>query len=236
MLDPFDDDSLYASNARRASRSWLVRIGVAAGLCSFVAAIAWSAYALMTESKPLKQQVVQVALLRPPPPPPPPPPPEQKPPEPEVKQELPVPTPEEPQQADEAPPPGEQLGLDSDGSGTGDGFGLAAKKGGRDITTIGGEGGGRSQFGWFTALVQNELQEQFQKNNRLRSADYKVVLRIWFGHDGGIERYELSGSSGNAEIDRNLKLALDDMPRLRQSPPESMPQPVKLRVTSRGAG
>jgi periplasmic protein TonB len=234
MTDHWEDD--LAPRARpRKKPSWLPRIAIGLGLCSFVGVVAWSAYALMTDKKTTKRQVVQISLLKPPPPPPPPP--EVKPPEPQVKDEVKMPEPEQPKQADEALPASEQLGLDSEGSGNGDGFGLAAKKGGRDITTIGGGGGGdRSQFAWFTGLVQNELQEQFQKNNKLRSADYKVVLRVWFGHDGRLDHYELTGSSGNPDIDKNLKLSLDEMPRLKQAPPESMPQPLKLRVTSRGAG
>jgi protein TonB len=160
-----------------------------------------------------------------------------KPPEPEVNEEVKLPEPDPQPKADEAPPPGEQLGLDAEGSGNGDAFGLAAKKGGRDITTIGGgTGNARAQFAWFTGMVQTLLQDQFQKNDKLRRADYRAVVKVWFAHDGSVERFELAGSSGNAEIDQNLKLSLRDMPRLKQPPPEDMPQPVKLRVTSRGAG
>ncbi len=236
MTDPWDDNDLHVRARKRRGGRWIARIALAAGLCCFVGVVAWSACALMADKKTTRKQIVQISLLKPPPPPPrPPPPPEQKRPEPEAKQEVKVPEPEQPQPADEAPPPSEQLGLDADGNGSGDGFGLAAKKGGRDITTIGGEGGGGSQFAWFTGLVQSELQEQLQKNSKLRGADYKVVLRVWFGRDGRLARYELAGSSGNPQIDQNLRLALDEMPRLKQAPPESMPQPVKLRVTSRGA-
>jgi protein TonB len=159
-----------------------------------------------------------------------------KPPEPEVKEEVKVPEPE-PQQAEEAPPAGEQLGLDAEGSGPGDGFGLAAKKGGRDITTLGGEATvDRAKFAWFTGQVQSFLQEQFQKNDKLRRADYRVVVRVWFSRDGRLERFELVDSSGSEEIDQNLKVTMADLPRMRQAPPADLPQPVKLRVTSRGAG
>jgi protein TonB len=147
-----------------------------------------------------------------------------------------VPEPE-PQQAEDAPPAGDQLGLDAEGSGAADGFGLAAKKGGRDITTLGGEATvNRAQFAWFTGMVQAFLQEQLQKNDKLRHADYRVVMRVWFARDGKLERYELVGSSGNEEIDRSLTLALSELPRMRQTPPADLPQPIKLRVTSRGAG
>jgi hypothetical protein len=61
-------------------------------------------------------------------------------------------------------------------------------------------------------------------------------MRVWFARDGKLERYELVGSSGNEEIDRSLTLALSELPRMRQTPPADLPQPIKLRVTSRGAG
>jgi protein TonB len=237
MSSPWDDEEFTGQGQRRRGRPWLARIAVGIGLCGFVAMMAWGALSLMTESKSPKKQVVQISLLRPPPPPPPPPPPEQKPPEPEVKDEVKMPEPEpQPQQADEAPPPSEQLGLDSDGSGSGDGFGLAAKKGGRDITTLGGGGNNRAQFAWFTSIVQNHLQEYLQKNERLRKQNYRFTLKVWFKPDGSVERYELVGPSGDEEIDKNLKVVMQDLPRLRQVPPADLPQPLKMRVTSRGAG
>jgi protein TonB len=234
MNDLWDEDGLRARKRPKAGM-WVARIGVGVTLTAFVGVVAWGAYSLLSEKKTSKKQVVQISLL-PPPPPPPPPPPEVKPPEPEVKEEVKVSEPE-PQQAEEAPPAGEQLGLDAEGSGPGDGFGLAAKKGGRDITTLGGDATvDRAKFAWFTGQVQRFLQEQFQKNDKLRKADYRVVVRVWFARDGKLERFELVDSSGNTEIDQNLKVAMSDLPRMRQSPPADMPQPVKLRVTSRGAG
>ena len=234
MKEPWACDELATTATPQTSRRWVARIALGAALLAFVAVIAFSAYELMKDSKPAKRQVVQISLLKPPPPAPPPPP-EQKPPEPEVKEEVkleqPVPQPAE----QEAPPAGEQLGLDTDGSGNGDGFGLAAKKGGRDITTIGG-GSNRAQFAWFTGQVQTSLQEQLSKNEKLRHADYRAILKVWFADDGSIERYELVGSSGNRDVDQNIKLSLQEMPPLKQAPPHDLPQPVRLRVTSRGAG
>jgi protein TonB len=236
-MDDFWDDS----NKRRArpgrARVWLVRIGAGVALAAFAGMVAWGALSLMQEGKATRKQVVQIAILKPPPPPPPPPPPENKPPpEPEVKQEVERPAPDEPKQADEAPPPGEQLKLEGAATGAGDGFGLGAGSG-RDITTIGGGGGGnRAQHQWFAGQVQAYLQEQLQKNEKLRSADYRLVLKVWLHPDGTIDRYELVNGSGNPEIDRNLKVAMDGMGRVRQAPPPDLPQPIRLRVTSRGAG
>jgi protein TonB len=238
MNDPWMDDEKPAR--RRGSsklNQWMIRGGVGLGLLGFVAMVAWGALSLMSESKASKKQVVQISLLRPPPPPPPPPPPEQKPPEPEVKDEVKMPEPEpQPQQADEAPPPGEQLGLDSDGSGSGDGFGLAARKGGTDITKLGGPSGiGKNQIAYFAGLVQSHLQAQLSKEGKLRTSDYRIQLRIWFSPDGRVERFEMIDTTGNKEVDDQIKLALQKMPPLKQTLPADLPQPVTLRLTSRGA-
>jgi protein TonB len=237
MSSPWDDEEFGAHVKRRQGKPWLARIAVGVGLCGFVAMMAWGALSLMSESKAPKKQVVQISLLRPPPPPPPPPPPEQKPPEPEVKDEVKMPEPEpQPQQAEEAPPPGEQLGLDSDGSGSGDGFGLAARKGGTDITKLGGPSGpGRGQVAYFAGLVQSHLQAQLSKEGKLRTSDYRVQLRIWFSPDGRVDRFELIDTTGNKEVDDQIKLALQKMPPLKQTLPADLPQPVTLRLTSRGA-
>jgi protein TonB len=235
MSDFWQEDIEQRSRGRK-TRVWIVRSILGLVLVCFVGVVAWGALSLFSEKKGHKKQIVQVSILKLPPPPPPPPPPEQKIPEPEVKREIKQPDPE-PKQAEEAPPPGEQLGLDAEGSGTGDGFGLAARKGGQDITTLGGGGqSNRAQHQWFAGQVQSFLQEQFQRNDKLRTADYRLVVKVWFNADGTISRYEFIDSSGNPEIDRNLKLAMDGAGRIRHSPPPDLPQPVRLRITSRGAG
>ena len=231
-----DDDDLAPRTRRRKGNPWFARIVLSVVLVAFVGMVAWGALSLIGGDKTTTKRVVNITLVAPPPPPPPPPPPEVKPPEPEVKEEVKLPEPEQ-QQAEEAAPVNEALGLDADGSGGGDGFGLAAKKGGKDITELGGPlTTDRARFAWFTGIVQDQLREHFQKNDKLRRADYRVVVRVWFTDDGRIDRYELVGSSGKPEIDRDLKLSMEDMPRLKQSPPADMPQPIKLRVTSRGTG
>jgi len=235
MNRSWDDEENASSRGKNVS--WPTRIAIGLGLLAFVGMVAWGALSLMKDGKPSKRQVVQISLLKPPPPPPPPPP-EQKPPEPEVKTEVKMPEPEQPPEQpaqDEAPPPGEQLGLDADANGSGDAFGLAARKGGRDITTLGGPSGGGRGPAWFAGLVQSHLQAQLYKEDKLRRSDYKVQLRVWFAPDGRIERFELVDSTGNKDVDDQIKLALHNMPPLKQPPPPDLPQPVKLRLTSRGA-
>lgn len=221
------------------TKSYLRNALIAVGLLSSVSVLAYALKSfLANDGKPHKASVQTIAVLRPPPPPPPPKP-EEKPPEPELKkEEVKLPDPE-PQQAEEAPPAGEQLGLDADGSGAGDSFGLAANKGGRDVTTIGDGGGGgvnRAQFAFFTSQLQAQLQEALLRNEKLKSAQYKAVVKIWLDANGAIDRVEIAGGTGNGEIDETIRVALADSPRMKSPPPADMPQPVKLRLTSRNAG
>ncbi|WP_059756201.1 energy transducer TonB family protein [Thiobacillus denitrificans] len=220
-----DDDSKPA---------WVRWGGVALGLAATVLLVLWLRDVLMSgkPSKPMKlQQITLVRLL-----PPPPKPPEQKPPEPEVKDEVkldePQPTPE-PQQAD-APPPGPDLGIDAEGSGSGDGFGLVGKKGAADLIGGGAKG---NPWAWYDALVNDAVNSAVQtalgREKALKNKNYKVIVKIWIGSDGQVTRAALMDSTGDARADEVLKEALKGMRALRDSPPADMPQPMKIRVTSR---
>jgi protein TonB len=217
------------------SKRWFKRLGIALGLVVTVALVVAVIQSLLTDTGPRKKQnVAQIALLKPPPPPPPKP--EQKPPEPQIKKEevkLPEPDkPPDPQPAQAEPPPGPDLGVDAQGAGTGDSFGLVGKPGGKDITTIGGGGGG-NRFTWYAGLVQAEIQKTLARNAKLRGAEFKATVKIWMSGDGKVQRSELAGSTGNAETDQMIRLALAEIPQLREVPPSDMPQPIRLRITSR---
>jgi protein TonB len=159
---------------------------------------------LQNPVKSTKPKAQQIAVLRQQPPPPPPKP-QEKPPEPEIKKEevkLPDPDPE-PKQADNEPPPAENLGVDAAGGAGSDGFGLQGRPGGRDITTIGpqtgGGGGNGSKFAWFASLVQNHLQDELLRRDKLRQSSYKTVVKVWFTERGTIDRVEVVDGTGNDE-------------------------------------
>jgi periplasmic protein TonB len=173
------------------------------------------------------QKVVQeIHLIRPPPPPPdlppPPPPPEEKVDvhEPEQK---PAPT------SSNEPPPGEQLGLDAEGTAGGDAFGLIGNKGGRELL---GQGG--SAFVWYAGLVKNQILEQLNTEKQARRGEYSLMVRVWVRNDGSIDRVRVVEGSGNRERDQAIEAALTRMGRLSQAPPADMPEPISLRIVSRG--
>ncbi len=201
-------------------------------LVILIGLMVWFVRSMLSDSKPVRRQVIQqISLLKPPPPPPPKP--EEKPPEPEIKKEevkidQPKQPDEAPKPADSEPPAGKNLGVDADGAAGGDNFGLAGRKGGRDL--LGGVGG---KYAGFSNLLRQQIQAALAKDKQLRAEDYKVVVKLWLARDGSVERYELGGTTGNPDTDKAISRALARLPPMQESPPEDMPQPVKLRVTSR---
>lgn len=184
----------------------------------------------MTTDPDKKPRVQQISLIKPPEPKPEekPPEPEQKPPE--VKEEVKLDEPPPEPQAADAPPPGADLGVDAKGDGGGDQFGLVGKPGGRELTTIGGNG---SRFGGYLGGLQQHIRDALNRNEKVRSGEYKITVNLWIAASGSVDRFELVGSSGNAEVDAAMKRVLAGIKSLQEAPPEDMPQPVRLRISSR---
>jgi protein TonB len=220
--------------------AWLRRLPVIIGVVLSLL-IAVGVYLLkdqLDKGPQTKRTVQQITVVAPPPPPPPP---VQKPPEPEIKEEKieePQPEPEPEQEPEPAPeqsdePAGDQLGVEGEGGAGSDGFGLAARKGGRSL--LGGTAG--SVIHWYGGQIKRVLEDELHvhlADTHARKHNYSVVLHIWIGPDGRLSRAELASGSGKPEVDEALRTAL---PKLRltmpKPPPENMPQPVKIRLNSR---
>jgi TonB family protein len=182
---------------------------------------------LSSAGPPEKPKIQQISLVQPPPPPPPPPKLEEPPPEQQVDE---VETPEEDvedlAESDEVPP-GEELGLDAEGVAGSDGFGLKAKKGGRGLLS------GSGAYTHYSGLLKNEIQRVIESREEARSNRYSVIVRIWIDGDGSIDRSELVTSSGDPSTDAAIRAALAEGVRVSEAPPPDMPQPVKLRISTR---
>lgn len=207
----------------------LVPLAVTGALAVFGAVVVWLIHGLVTSKPEQTKKVAQeIRVIRPPPPPPDTPPP---PPPPEPKETVAVPDPQTPPpdtaQSDQ-PPPGDQLGVDADGTGGGDGFGLVGRKGGRDLLASGG-----SAFGWYAGQVKNQLLDELSKEQKIRSGSYSVVVKVWVKADGSIEKVAVATSSGDRERDRLIESVLARVTRIAQAPPANMPQPISLRIVSR---
>ena len=181
---------------------------------------------LNTKVDPPRKVAQEVTIIRPPPPPPDQPPP--PPPPPEEKVDISDPVPEEPTPSDQ-PPPGEQLGVDAAGSGAGDGFGLVGRPGGRDLLASGG-----SAYSWYAGVIKNEILGRLGDEKKVRSGSYSVVVRLWLRRDGTVEKTLLASSTGDKDRDRAIEAVLSQFARVSQPPPADMPQPISLRIVSRG--
>jgi protein TonB len=179
----------------------------------------------LADNQPESRKIVQqVTILTPPPPPPPP---EEQPPEPEVEEEI-EPEPDEvveetPENAE--PPAGSDLGVDADGAGAGDGFGLIGKKGGRSLLD-------GSPFAWYEGLMVSELQDVLSNIDALKSVEYDLRIKLKLGFDGSVERIVLVSTTGDRKKDEMLLSALHEFTRFSRMPPGKMPPVVTLKITS----
>jgi len=172
-----------------------------------------------------KQTIQQVTLLTPPPPPPPPK--IEQPPEPEVQEEVEFDEPlEDVPDLPDAPAMGDDLGLDADGSAGSDGFGLIGRKGGRSLLD-----GDPHQM--YASMLQKQVEELLIENEAIRVKAYSVIAQLWVTDDGSIKRARLVHSTGDEIIDNALIEMLTSITMLGRSPPGDMPQPIKLRISSR---
>lgn len=210
-------------------KSWTRRVALIIGAIAVIGGIAFVIKALLDAPKADKKRAQQITIVKLPPPPPPPPP---KPPEPpKMKEEVKLPPPvEQPKPAESAEPPPGPLGIDAQGTGAGDNFGLAARPGGRDIT-LGGSGGGSSQA-LFANGAARHIALELGRDAKLRGKEFRFDLRVWVARDGRIEKWDLVQGTGNAELDRLIRDSLAQVGPLRQSVPENLPQPLRIRITS----
>jgi protein TonB len=127
------------------------------------------------------------------------------------------------------PPPSEQLGLDANGGAGSDAFGLLGNKGGRDLLASGG-----SAFVWYAGLLKDRILDQLNGDQRAHRGEYSLMVRVWVRGDGSIDHVSIVQGSGDRERDQAIEAALSRLPRLSQGPPADMPEPISLRIVSRG--
>jgi len=108
----------------------------------------------------------------------------------------------------------------------------------RGIPTLAGSGGLQGNpWARFDAILNEAVNDAFQRalarEQALKGKNYRVIVKIWLDDSGRVTRSALVDSTGDIRADSVLKDALRDMRALRERPPADMPQPVKIRVTSR---
>ena len=81
-------------------------------------------------------------------------------------------------------------------------------------------------------LLKTEAQRHFNQNRALRQRAYRAEILLWIAEDGRVTRYELSGTSGDAETDVLLRESLASLSGFSGAPPAGAVQPVRLAITT----
>ncbi len=225
---------MYEDDEPVSGSHWAARLVLWLALAAAMVAVVVLLMRFLSAPAGKKTGVQQIALIKQPPPPPPPKPPEKPPEPPKVKEEVKIdqpkeePKPAEPKAADEKPASDKPLAVDADGSAGSDGFGLAANRGGRDLLGTGGGGGGA----YYSGLLQREFFDALIRNRKLLKDEFRVVVKVWIGDDGRVQKADIVTSSGNAKFDEQIQSTLLEMNPLKDVPPKSM-RPMQLRLSNR---
>ena len=181
-----------------------------------------------------------------------PPPPKEKLPEPEVQKKETIVAPDMTQQqtssakGDDKPAADGPLGLDAQGGAGSDGFGLAARKGGRDVTTLGTGprvGGGKDmatllrQYAPYTRLVEEDVnrivRKRLEENGGIPKGKLEALAEIIVDNKGEIRQFKIIRPSGNRTMDEAVKESLK-FARISQPLPEGCPRAMNIKITSQG--
>jgi hypothetical protein len=98
--------------------------------------------------------------------------------------------------------------------------------------TAGVERGGERQLREFGNTVQNEVETVLRKNNRIRSGNYRIRVKLWIDPSRTIRRAELAQSTGDRERDTAITDVLKGFV-ISQVPPPNTPQPIRVIVAVR---
>lgn len=209
-------------------------MGLIAAGAAVLALMAWGVYSFVSkvDDKPRKPPKISLIPTTPPPPPPPPPKEEKKQ---EQPKDLSKPPPmEQPKMA----PPAPSADLKMDGpAGDGPSAFSAGKITSEDLSNVGkgpatSGGGAFNPFSYYANLIKGELQRQLTRNKDLREMAYKAEVQVWVNRDGSIGRFDVVKGTDDKELDALLKKAIASATAFSAGPPEKMPQPIRLRIST----
>jgi len=67
--------------------------------------------------------------------------------------------------------------------------------------------------------VQGDIYDALMRDEDTRKSSYSVVVKLWLGTAGEVQRVELEGSSGDVRIDESIKRAVSGLSRVAEAPP-----------------
>ncbi len=210
------------------------------GILLVVAALGGGIYHLLSGKPSGVKKPPKLILMPTTPPPPPPPPKEEKKPEPPKEQKEIKEVPQAPPKNAPPAPPSPDLKMDGP-AGDGPSAFSSGKITNEDLSKVGtGGGGGEPPKGLFNPFtnyatqLKGELQRYLNKNKDLKQQAYKIKVDVWVNASGAVVKHELLGSTGDADVDQAINLAIKQMGAFSSSPPDNMPMPIHLRLVAGG--
>jgi TonB family protein len=148
---------------------------------------------------------------------------------------------------DDKPEASGPLGLDAEGGAGSDGGGLAGRKGGKDVITLGsgfGKGGGGGdqaalmrQYAWYNQFVQDEVKKVVRRRlddaGGIPKGRFEATIRIVLDDGGDIANFRITHSTGNQAVDDAVRECLERT-RMSKPPPQGIPRCMNIRITCQG--
>jgi protein TonB len=221
------------------ARWWLRAVAVLLIVAMF-GGIAWGLRTLIERPVGAKRQVARISIL-PDTPPPPPPPREEK--RPEAPKEEPKQVVREEQLKPDLPKPANEPikmegaageGPSAFGAGT-----VSREYQGGPVTGASGAPGtaaDRAQERFYANSAKQLLRDEIERHLKPGAGEVVATFAVWIETDGRIHKIELTPGTDPA-VDTDLRSALDETSRqLRLPSPNGVIQPLRFRMTMRGAG
>ncbi|MEI9999461.1 MAG: TonB C-terminal domain-containing protein [Verrucomicrobiota bacterium] len=91
-----------------------------------------------------------------------------------------------------------------------------------------GGGGSGTVFGYYAGQVSEQIKAALERNDKTRTASFRIKVRVWSDSSGRIIRATLSGSTGDAAIDSIIRDQVLTGLQLQDPPPQGMPMPIVM--------
>jgi outer membrane biosynthesis protein TonB len=217
----------------------LRRVAIGLAVLLLLAAVVWLARKLAShEDSGPKKQVAKISLLPDTPPPPPPPPPKER------KEEPPKSEPRPQQQPDNTPKPPASETLKMEGAA---GNGPSAFSSGtvsKDYQGGPPNGGGggasasdRAAERLYAGSVRQLLRDEMERQLPAEAGELQATFALWVASDGRISRWEVEPTGVAAATQATLNVALQRCAdTLRLPAPNTVPQPLRFKLTLRANG
>jgi outer membrane biosynthesis protein TonB len=236
----FDDEDLFADQG--PPKPLWRRIGVPAAAAIAIISSGVIAVELMRGSTPAPrphedEHITRVMLPPPPPPPPPPKPPpptpqktvEEKPKEQVSPQKASVP---KPMKAPPAPPQMVQTSIAGPGAGS---LGLGSGGGG-DCLGEGcgtGPGGGGDNDGYYSQLLQSQIEAALRRDEKLRYAKYSLRVTFKLDRSGHITNAAIATFTGDEDVRAEVSRVLLTVSTNDSPPADMTAKTFTVRITER---